>query len=72
MNTPAEIFPPLLTEKQACVYLGLSRTSLYRMRTLGQLPYVNLAREGKPIIRFRRIDLDNWITAGLKNPLASA
>jgi len=70
MNKPAEIFPALLTEKQACAYMGLSRSSLYRMRTLGQLPYVNLSREGKPVIRFRRIDLDAWIDAGLKNPLA--
>ena len=72
MNKPAEIFPALLTEKQSCVYLGLSRSSLYRLRITGQLTYVNLSREGKPVIRFRRIDLDNWITAGLKNPLASA
>lgn len=60
-------YPTLLTEKAAGEYLGLSRTTLYRKRITGQIPFVNLAREGKPIIRFRREDLDRWVTSGLKN-----
>ncbi len=70
MREPREALPSLLSEKDACTYLGLSRSSLYRMRVTGQLPFVNLARGGKSIIRYRRADLDAWIDAGLKNPLA--
>ena len=64
-------YPALLTAKAAGEYLGLSRTTLYRKRLMGQIPYVNLATEGKPIIRFRREDLDRWVTSGLKNPVRS-
>jgi len=60
-------YSTLLTEKAAGEYLGLSRTSLYRMRIAGRIAYVNLADEGKAVIRYRREDLDRLIQSGLKN-----
>ena len=45
---------PLLTEKDACAYLRVSKRNLYCWRMAGLVPYFKIGRA----VRFRRSDLD--------------
>lgn len=51
----------LLTRSQACEYLSVSRTTLYRMVKNGTLPPCQLLVEGQP--RYDRHVIDAWIDA---------
>jgi predicted DNA-binding transcriptional regulator AlpA len=56
---------PLLNEKQAAQYLGLSPRALQMRRFRRQLPaYINLRRT----IRYRREDLDEFILSNRIDP----
>jgi len=50
----------LLTIVQAAAHLGISAKWLYR--NYRNLPHVLIGNGKKPRIRFRRTDLDNWIS----------
>jgi len=56
----------LWTEEQAAGYLGVSTATLYRMRTAGEVPYLELKAEGKkrPLIRYEPETLRAWARAG--------
>ena len=45
---------PLLTEKDACAYLRVSKRNLYCWRMAGLIPYFKIGRA----VRFRKSDLD--------------
>ena len=45
---------PLLTEKDACAYLCVSKRNLYCWRMAGILPYFKIGRA----VRFRKAELD--------------
>jgi excisionase family DNA binding protein len=45
---------PLLTEKDACAYLRVSKRNLYCWRMAGLVPYFKIGRA----VRFRRSELD--------------
>ena len=59
MDTPTdcprtEEPPALMTEKEACAYLRVSKRNLYCWRMAGLVPYFKIGRA----VRFRRGDLD--------------
>ena len=45
---------PLLTEKDACAYLRVSKRNLYCWRMAGLIPYFKIGRA----VRFRKAELD--------------
>ena len=45
---------PLLTEKDACAYLKVSKRNLYCWRMAGLIPYFKIGRA----VRFRKAELD--------------
>ena len=45
---------PLLTEKDACAYLRVSKRNLYCWRMAGLIPYFKIGRA----VRFRKTELD--------------
>jgi excisionase family DNA binding protein len=45
---------PLLTEKDTCAYLKVSKRNLYCWRMAGLIPYYKIGRA----VRFRKSDLD--------------
>ena len=45
---------PLLTEKDACAYLRMSKRNLYCWRMAGLIPYFKIGRA----VRFRKAELD--------------
>ena len=45
---------PLLTEKDACAYLKVSKRNLYCWRMAGLVPYFKIGRA----VRFRKSELD--------------
>ena len=45
---------PLLTEKDACAYLRVSKRNLYCWRMAGLIPYFKIGRA----VRFRKSDVD--------------
>jgi len=45
---------PLLTEKDACAYLRVSKRNLYCWRMAGLMPYFKIGRA----VRFRQSELD--------------
>ena len=59
----------LLTEKETCRYLHLSRSTLNRRRLAGDIPWINLGRGQRCVIRFRKHDLDMYIESCRKNPM---
>jgi len=60
MDTPTdsprtELAPsPLLTEKDTCAYLRVSKRNLYCWRMAGLVPYYKIGRA----VRFRKAELD--------------
>jgi len=57
-----QITPGLLSVKQTCEYLSISRPTLYKLSAsgkLGPLP-ISLCRK----VLYRRAELDEWIAAG--------
>lgn len=64
-NTSTSIVPITLTEIQAALYLGISRTTLRQGRCEGRRdnrmpppPYIKIGRK----ILYLRADLDRWLT----------
>ena len=51
---PEQTTDPLLTEKDACAYLRVSKRNLYCWRMAGLVPYFKIGRA----VRFRRSELD--------------
>jgi excisionase family DNA binding protein len=45
---------PLLTEKDTCAYLRVSKRNLYCWRMAGHIPYYKIGRA----VRFRKAELD--------------
>ena len=59
MDTPSdplrnEQSPALLTEKQVCAYLNVSKRNLYCWRMAGLVPYFKIGRA----VRFRKAEID--------------
>ena len=59
MDTPTdslrtEIHTALMTEKQTCAYLNVSKRNLYCWRMAGLIPYFKIGRA----VRFRKSELD--------------
>ena len=44
----------LLTEKQVCTYLNVSKRNLYCWRMAGLIPYFKIGRA----VRYRKVDVD--------------
>jgi len=59
----------LMTERETCSYLHMSRSTLNRRRLAGDIPWVNFGRGQRCVIRFRKRDLDMYIESCRKNPL---
>ncbi|MBK7371632.1 MAG: helix-turn-helix domain-containing protein [Saprospiraceae bacterium] len=53
----SETYTSWLTEHQACIYLGISRTTLYRLRLKEAISYSQYGR----LIRYRKEDLDAFL-----------
>ena len=54
---------PLLTEKDTCAYLRVSKRNLYCWRMAGLIPYYKIGRA----VRFRKAELDaalEWMRMG--------
>lgn len=51
----------LLTEKELCEFLGLGRTTLYRLRKKG-LPFVSVGRQ----IRYDKEEVLKWLEENKK------
>jgi len=61
---------PLLTEKEAARYLGLSHRTLQMRRHMGQPPaYVKI---GTRAVRYKVADLDSFMEAGRVEPQRQA
>jgi predicted DNA-binding transcriptional regulator AlpA len=65
MNTqPSDISPRALTEKQAAVYIGMSRSFLAQSRMTGKLanrtPAPDFIKIGRAV-RYLKDDLDQWL-----------
>ena len=60
MNTPTDsprtedLDKQLLTEKEACAYLRVSKRNLYCWRMAGLIPYFKIGRA----VRFKKSELD--------------
>jgi len=59
MDTPtdcprSEVAAALMTEKDTCAYLKVSKRNLYCWRMAGLIPYFKIGRA----VRFRKSDLD--------------
>jgi excisionase family DNA binding protein len=60
MNTPTDsprtedLDKQLLTEKEACAYLRVSKRNLYCWRMAGLIPYFKIGRA----VRFKKTELD--------------
>ncbi len=54
---------PILTEQEACLFLGVSRQFLYDLRISGKIGFCkeNDGKKKKPTIRYRREHLLNYI-----------
>ncbi|MDR2913462.1 MAG: helix-turn-helix domain-containing protein [Tannerella sp.] len=50
---------PVLTEKEACVFLGFSRKYMYDLRSSGRIGFYKMRgkERSKPVIRYRREQL---------------
>jgi len=61
LPTPASPAKPLLlSQSEAWTYLGLPRSTWFRLRSAGKLPDpVNVPGSG---LFWRRADLDKWVT----------
>lgn len=68
MNT-THLSQVLLTEKQACSYMGVSRSTLVRYRLSGAMPWIDLGRGQRCLIRFLKSDLDRFIEQKRMAPL---
>jgi excisionase family DNA binding protein len=55
-----ERLPDLLTVKEVAFYLRVSPSTVYRMVTLGSIPYFRIGSD----IRFERRALERWIREG--------
>ena len=51
---PEQVPSPLLTEKDTCAYLRVSKRNLYCWRMAGLVPYYKIGRA----VRFRKAELD--------------
>ena len=49
--------PPLMTEKDVCAHLRVSKRNLFCWRMKGLIPYVKIGRA----VRFRPADMENAI-----------
>lgn len=49
-----DLYQQLLTEKEACAYLRVSKRNLYCWRMAGLIPYFKIGRA----VRFRRANMD--------------
>ena len=51
----------LLTVKEVAEALRLSMSGIYNLLAAGEIPYGNLAIEGRQVPRIRQADLDSFI-----------
>jgi excisionase family DNA binding protein len=58
MNT-GQSLPPFLTTEEVLGSLKVTPRTLYRLIRVGDLPAVRVGRQW----RFRRADLENWLSA---------
>lgn len=68
-SVPVPTQDMLMTERETCSYLHMSRSTLNRRRLDGAIPWINLGRGQRCVIRFRKRDLDMYIESCRKNPL---
>jgi len=56
-----------LKEKDVCVLLGISRSTLYRLRMENGFPHQNV---GEKLVRYRLSEIENWLdNYGKSTPL---
>jgi hypothetical protein len=66
MNKTALINKKALTPKEASIYVGLSLSTLARMRNLGVgIPYIKTGKKNSAV-RYSIKALDDFLTNGLK------
>ncbi len=74
LNTEDEImttdYSDVLPQAQASKYLGIAENTLRGWRREGIGP--TYFRAGEKLIRYRRVDLDQWIAARLTEPTAQS
>jgi predicted DNA-binding transcriptional regulator AlpA len=68
MNDPET--SPLLRESQAAEFLLLSRSALAKWRVTGAGP--RFVKVGPHSVRYRRVDLEAFITAGIRRSTSEA
>lgn len=56
---PVPEYEPLLTTNQACELLGISRSSIFRWREQGEVPYYRVGSD--QIIRYKRSEIENYM-----------
>lgn len=57
-----------LTPKQAAKYVGISEAALRLWRSENKGP--RFFKAGEKLVRYRRVDVDQWIEARLSVPVA--
>ena len=58
----------LVDEKTAATMLSLSRKSLWTLRSRGVLPYIQIGRGRRPLVRYALRDLEDWIEQQKSSP----
>lgn len=48
----------VLTFDEACAYSGISKSSLYKKTSLGQIPHY---KPGGKLVYFKRLELEEWL-----------
>jgi excisionase family DNA binding protein len=62
----------LLTAKEAGDYLGLAEGTVRNKANRNELPFIRLGTSLKSPLRFRRSELDRWITDQQEAPESAA
>ena len=62
--------PDVLDTPEAAAYVRLSKPTLERLRLTGEGPCY--AKLGKKAVRYRRVDLDDWLTSRLVRSTSEA
>lgn len=60
------MFEPLLHPDEVARRLGISRRTLRRFTSAGEIPAVRITRR---IVRYRRVDIERWLEGHIGNLL---
>lgn len=53
---------PILTFNEACLYMGMSKSALYRITSNKEIPF---SKPNGKMIYFKRADVDGWLLSNM-------